>query len=88
MTFNRDQLTMNRLLTLSALILGSLALAGCEEGSYFNSNTTQLRNDKVGRLEATGEDLRVYEFTPQTAPKKQCVFVAGKNKGSLACWDK
>lgn len=79
---------MNRSLTLSALVLGALALGGCEEGSYFNSSTTQLRSDKVGRLEATGEDLRVYEFTPQTNARKQCVFVAGDKKGSLACWEK
>lgn len=79
---------MNRLFTLSALALCTLALAACEEGSYFNSNTTQLRSDKVGRLEATGEDLRIYEFTPQSTIKKQCVFAAGENKGALFCWDK
>ena len=79
---------MIRVLTLSALAIGTFALAGCEEGSYFNANTTQLRSDKVGRLEATGDDLRIYEFTPQTNPKKQCVFAAGDKKGGLACWDK
>jgi hypothetical protein len=65
-----------------------LSLTGCEAGSYFDPNTAQLQNDKVGRLEATGEDLRVYEFTPQTSPEKQCVFVAGDAKGGLQCWDK
>lgn len=88
MTSHRDHLNMNHLLKLSALALGALALAGCEEGSYFNANTAQLRSDKVGRLEAQGEDLRVYEFTPQTNAKKQCVFAAGENKGGLVCWDK
>lgn len=69
--------------------LSALVLAGCDEaGGYFNSSTKQLTNDKVGRLEATGTDLRVYEFTPQTAPNKQCIFVAGEKKGGLVCFDK
>lgn len=75
---------------LLGLALVSIALAGCEpeDGSYFSPNTKQLKSDKVGRLEATGEDLRVYEFTPQTDPQKQCVFVAGEKKGGLVCFDK
>lgn len=60
-------------------------LSGCEDGSYFNSNTVQMKSDKVGRLEAFGEDLRVYEFTPQTAPNSTCIFVAGEKKGGLVC---
>lgn len=81
-------------LVMKGFIIGAvmtamvLALSGCENGSYFDHNTTQLKGDAVGRLEATGNDLRVYEFTPQTNPKKQCVFVAGENKGAMNCWDK
>ena len=67
------------------LILAVLALAGCESGSYFDSNTKQLRNNAAGRLEASGEDLRIYEFTPQTLPQHRCVFVAGDKKGGLYC---
>lgn len=76
--------------TLIILVaLSALVLAGCgEAGGYFNSDTKQLRNDKVGRLEAMGTDLRVYEFTPQSAPNKQCIFVAGDKKGGLTCFDK
>ena len=75
--------------TMILAAIAALALAGCgEAGSYFNHNTAQLNNDKVGRLEAMGTDLRVYEFTPQTAPNKQCIFVAGEKKGGLACFDK
>ncbi len=66
----------------------AIVLSACEEGSYFDSNTKQLNSDKVGRLEAVGEDLRVYEFTPQTDPAVQCVFVAGESKGGLQCWPK
>jgi hypothetical protein len=65
-----------------------LALAGCENGDYFDPNTKQFKGDAAGRLEAVGTDLRVYEFTPQTNTKKQCVFVAGENKGAMSCWDK
>ncbi len=75
-----------KLATIFAISL--LALAGCEEGSYFDDNTVQLKSDKVGRLEAVGTDLRVYEFTPQSAPWKQCVFVAGLEKGGLFCFNK
>lgn len=65
-----------------------LSLVGCESGNYFDMNTKQLKSDKVGRLEADGDDLRIYEFTPQTAAHKQCVFVAGTQKAGLQCWDK
>ena len=58
-----------------------------EDGSVFT--TLSREGDAVMRLEATGEDLRVYEFTPNTAPNKQCVFVAGgEGKGGLFCFDK
>jgi hypothetical protein len=58
-----------------------------EDGSVFT--TGSQTGDAVMRLEATGEDLRVYEFTPQTAPNKQCLFVAGgEGKGGLFCFDK
>jgi hypothetical protein len=58
-----------------------------EDGSIFT--TGSQAGDAVMRLEATGEDIRVYEFTPQTAPWKQCVFAAGgEGKGGLFCFDK
>jgi hypothetical protein len=73
----------------AVLIVGGLTmLSACESGSYWDPNTKQLHSDKVGRLEATGEDLRIYEFTPQTAPKTQCVFVAGDRKAGLVCFPK
>lgn len=58
-----------------------------EDGSIWT--TASQEGDAVMRLEATGEDLRVYEFTPNTHPGKQCVFVAGnEGKGGLFCFDK
>lgn len=66
-----------------------LALTACgEDGGYFDGSTKQLKSDAVGRIEATGTDLRLYEFTPQTDAGKQCIFVAGENKAGLTCWDK
>lgn len=59
-----------------------------EDGSYWSSNTKQTRSDAVMRLEATGEDFRVYEFTPQKAPHMQCVFAAASQKGGLFCFPK
>jgi hypothetical protein len=90
---------MNRNHTNTLIVIGLIALfllcAGAfvkvrffEDGSYWSSNTKQMRSDKVGRIEATGEDLRSYEFTPQAAPHMQCVFVSGDKKGSLACFPK
>lgn len=72
-----------------ALVAVAALLVSCgEEGSYFNDNTTQLKSDRVGRLEAVGTDMRVYEFTPQTNPNRRCLMVTGENKGGLNCWDK
>ncbi len=79
MTFSK------RLASTAGAAVLAFSLTACENGSYFDSNTKQLHSDKVGRLEATGEDLRVYEFTPQTMPNTQCVFVAGERKGGLYC---
>lgn len=70
------------------IALALTMLVACEEGSYFDPNTKQLKADMVGRLEATGTDLRVYEFTPQTSPWMQCIAVAGKNKMWGQCWPK
>lgn len=78
---------------VAVIVLAAAAYIGytrlvAGDGSYWSSRTTQFSSDKVGRLNAVGEDLRVYEFTPQTSPTKQCVFVAGTNKAGLTCFDK
>lgn len=71
-----------KLLAIAATLL---LLSGCDDGSALNSDTETLRADKVWRMTATGHDLRVYEFTPQTLPNHQCVFVAGTKKSGLYC---
>ncbi len=71
------------------MILGlAFALAACEDGSYFNPNTKQIQSDAVARVTAMDEDFRLYEFTPQSDPRKQCIFVAATAKGGVVCWDK
>ena len=77
---NKAKLT--RKVVLCSLVIG---LVGCDQGSYFNKDTVQKTSDAVSRIEAAGEDLRVYEFTPQTMPDYQCIFVSGEKKGSLQC---
>ncbi len=57
-----------------------------DDGSFLTTST--IRSDKVSRLAAAGNDLRVYEFTPQSAPYMQCVFVSGDNKGDVDCFKK
>ncbi len=69
-----------------AIAFLGFALSGCDNGSVFN--TKQLIPDDVSRVEATGFDLRLYEFTPRTSPNKQCLFIAGDRKGGLTCFDK
>ena len=69
------------------IVFAVLLLAGCEDGSYFDPNTKQIKSDFVSRIEADGTDMRVYEFTPQSNPGKQCVFVAATSKGGLVCFD-
>ena len=79
---------MNPLMIFVAALL-VIGLAACaEEGSYWDTNTKQMGSDKVGRLETVGIDMRVYEFTPQTSPNIQCVFVGAAEKGGLQCWPK
>lgn len=71
-----------------AILIGAIAavtLMGCEDGSYFDKDTMQGKSDAVMRLTATGNDLRVYEFTPQTMDHMQCIFVSGTKKGGLWC---
>jgi len=48
-----------------------------------------MNSDSVTRLSAAGGDLRIYEFTPQTSPYMQCIFVAGSDgKGGTFCFEK
>ena len=65
-----------------------LALTACDDGGMLDINTPQAKSDAVSRLEATGFDLRIYEFTPQTAAGMQCIFVAGNQKAGLNCFPK
>ncbi len=57
-----------------------------DDGSVFTTST--ISSDKVTRLAAAGGDLRIYEFTPQTAKHMQCIFITGNNKGSTFCFKK
>lgn len=77
---------MNKFWLIIVPVLALLITACGEDGSYWSGNTVQLESDAVGRLEAQGNDLRVYEFTPQTNPRVQCIFVAGGKKAGLACF--
>ena len=57
-----------------------------DDGNVFTTAT--ISADKVTRLSAAGGDMRLYEFTPQTAPHMQCIFIAGNSKGSAFCFEK
>ncbi len=79
---------MNKFWLIIVPVLALLITACGEDGSYWSGNTVQLESDAVGRLETQGNDLRIYEFTPQTDPSRQCVFVTGSQKAGLTCWKK
>lgn len=76
---------------ITGLILGALLFFGgiWLKVNYFEAGATFATKwqdvDAAMRLSVQGEDLRVYEFTPQTAPHLVCIFVAGTNKASLEC---
>ena len=57
-----------------------------DDGSVLT--TSVKKSDAASRLSAQGGDLRIYEFTPETAPYMQCVFVTGTAKGSTFCFEK
>lgn len=81
---------MKKILVLVVAI--ATLFTGCnnyftEDGGYL-SNTVTKKSDKAMRLEAAGNDLRVYEFTPQTNSRMQCIFVTGNRKGGLFCFKK
>lgn len=76
---------MRYLFTAAVLLCAGMALASCEDGSYFDSDTKQLKSLHVGRVEATGNDLRVYEFVPQSRPDLVCIFAAGEQKAGIQC---
>lgn len=54
-----------------------------EAGAYVVTESADV--DYATRLKVRGTDLRVYEFTPQSAPHMTCAFVAGENKGDMEC---
>ena len=76
---------MKNILYLTLTITAAVLIASCDSGSMFDPNTRTVKADTVMRVEATGDDLRVYEFTPQTAPHLTCIFIAGYRKGGLVC---
>lgn len=76
---------MNKLLMISGLIL---TLTACDDGGMFDQDTPTMNADEVTRIEATGFDLRLYEFTPKTEQNMRCVFVSGDKKAGLDCFPK
>lgn len=84
------------------LITGLLALALISAGLYFAYSrysayyledgaymtTPSFKSDKVSRLESLGEDFRVYEYTPRTSARKQCVAIAATQGIAMDCFDK
>ena len=48
-----------------------------------------IQPDSSFKLDASLENIPVYEFTPRTAPDVQCVFVGGSfGKSGLFCFSK
>lgn len=85
---------MNKFKVGSIVVIALIVVAGLiyvkkqwfDDGNVFTTAT--ISADKVTRLAAAGGDMRLYEFTPQTAPYMQCIFIAGSSKGSAFCFEK
>ena len=74
---------------LTAMVIGFGYWVKTEYLEAGGAFTTEHKDvDAVMRLNVQGKNLRVYEFTPQTAPGHTCIFVAGTNKASLDCISK
>jgi len=72
----------------AALLVSGCSFISSEAGGYLDPNTKQVVPDAAGRLEAAGSDLRIYEFTPQSADNIQCVIFTGGRKGGISCFEK
>ena len=79
---------MRNLVILALAVAALVMVSGCEDGSYWDADTKQIKADAVSRIEATGVDLRVYEFTSQVDDSIQCIYVAGDSKAGLQCFSK
>ena len=55
-----------------------------EDGSVYTTLPTQSL--AVQRIEAVGEDFRVYEFPSKVYPEWHCIFAAAETKGGLFCF--
>jgi hypothetical protein len=76
---------------LGLLILGGLLYGGylyfsaqyLEDGAY--ATTPSAKATQVWRMEAMGEDPRVYEWSPKTMPGVKCVTWSATNKATTFC---
>ena len=57
-----------------------------EAGGLFVTKNRSV--DHAYRLNTKGDDLRVYEFTPDSNPKVVCVVVAGERNSTTECFQK
>lgn len=72
---------------ISGVLFAGAAKAGLwEKLSSFTWGTVESKSFSI---EASGWNLRGYMFRiPQAAGvKKECLFVAGEQKGGLTCWE-
>lgn len=69
-----------------ALIATGFLLAACQPDLTDGVGRSEV--DRSYFIESSGQDMRVYEFTPKTSPGVQCVFVGATQKGGLACFPK
>lgn len=67
-------------------ITAIISLSACDRGHISASNSKVP--DQAYFLEALGDDLRVYEFTPQSEPNARCIFIAGSSKAGATCFQK
>lgn len=88
-------LTQKNTVLAGVVVLAIIAVGGIaayikasffESGSYLVTEGVEVEHSY--RLKVSGTDLRVYEWTPKTAPHTTCIFTSGEHKASLECLPK
>lgn len=88
-SFKAKLITILMGLALIAIVIGIGYVAIRNTGMWEKVSTIGMDKAELTsqfNIPASGWNLRGYEFTPPSDPNMRCIFVAGSNKGGLACY--
>lgn len=76
------------ILVLTALTLLAAPAQANLWSAIKNSNLPPKTSDAAYRIETQGLDVRVYEFTPETAPHMTCMMTFSETGATSQCFPK